>query len=187
MKRAYYASNIQEFCKQDPSQILGAMTREHGFDLTPYQRDAWLEQTSILKDVLYKYTGRIYFEFSIPRMGRRIDAVVIIQSVIFVIEFKVGAEDYELASLDQVMDYALDLHYFHEGSHQAILAPILVATKAPARDIQIEVERQDSILSPLCCNRENVGKAIADVLSVNAGNPVNYAEWEQSLTAPHKI
>jgi hypothetical protein len=104
MRRAYYNSSVAEFCKQNPDQILGQMTQEHSFDLTAFQRDAWIEQTEILKHVLHEYDGNIYLEYSIPRMGRRIDSVVIIESVIFVIEFKIGAKAYESADLDQVMD-----------------------------------------------------------------------------------
>ena len=116
MKRAYYSSTISDFCKQAPDQILGEIARAHSFDLTGFQRDAWIEQTVLLKEVLLNHKGKIYFEFSIPRMGRRIDAVVIIGPAVFVIEFKVGASAYETADLDQVMDYALDLRNFHEGS-----------------------------------------------------------------------
>jgi hypothetical protein len=132
MKRAYYSSNICEFCKQAPGQILGQMAQEHSFDLTAFQRDAWIEQTALLRDILLGHKGKVYFEFSIPRMGRRIDAIVIIGPAVFVIEFKVGASTYGAADLDQVMDYALDLRNFHEGSHHATLVPILTATKAPA-------------------------------------------------------
>jgi hypothetical protein len=70
------------------------------------------------------------FEFTIPRMGRRIDAVVIIGSVIFVLEFKVGEDTFYTPDVDQVVDYALDLHNFHEG-HAANIAPVLVCTGAP--------------------------------------------------------
>ena len=55
MKRAYYSSSIPEFCKQNPDQILGLMTQEHSFDLTAFQRDAWVEQTLLLKELLSEY------------------------------------------------------------------------------------------------------------------------------------
>jgi len=135
MKRAYYSSTISAFCNQEPNEILGQMTRAHSFDLTAFQTAAWVEQTILLRECLLEHKGKIYFEFSIPRMGRRIDAVVVTESVIFVIEFKVGASTYESADLEQVMDYALDLHNFHEGSHNLKLVPILVATKAPAIEL----------------------------------------------------
>ena len=85
MRRAYYSSSISLFCDQEPDQILGEMTQEHSFDLTILQRDAWVGQTQILKDVLRNYEGKIYFEFSIPRMGKRVDKNVIIEYVVFVI------------------------------------------------------------------------------------------------------
>ncbi|MGB5300962.1 MAG: hypothetical protein WBN48_19765, partial [Thiogranum sp.] len=85
MKRAYYSSTIYDFCNQAPDQVLGQMAQEHSFDLTAFQRDAWIEQTALLKGILFNQKGKIYFEFSIPRMGRRIDAVVIIGPAVFVI------------------------------------------------------------------------------------------------------
>ena len=184
MKRAYYSSSINEFCEQEAEQILGKMSQEHPFDLTLTQRDAWIEQSRLLKEVLSGYEGSIYFEFSIPRMGRRIDAVVIIESVIFVIEFKVGAKAYESADLDQVMDYALDMHNFHEGSHHAILAPILVATKAPDRELQILKIPKDCILPSICCNAKNLADAIHIVLGQQNEQAINIKEWEESGYKP---
>ena len=184
MKRAYYSSIIYDFCKQAPDQVLGEIAREHSFDLTAFQRDAWIEQTSSLRDILLDYKGKIYFEFSIPRMGRRIDAVVIIGSAVFVIEFKVGADAYEAADLDQVMDYALDLHNFHEGSHHATLVPILVATKAPAIDNQLNSLPVDGLFSPLCCNRSNLEGTINRVLNLQLEQSIDCRAWEDSGYKP---
>lgn len=184
MRRAYYSSSIKNFCSQAPAQILGQMTKEHSFDLTMFQRDAWIEQTQILKNVLCSYAGNIYFEFSIPRMGRRIDAVVIIESVIFVIEFKVGEQEYRSADLDQVMDYALDMRNFHEGSHHVTLVPILVSTKAPTLDFQIEKIPEDRLFSPICCNEKSLGKTIKSVLNFQTENMIDSFEWEGSGYKP---
>lgn len=157
MKRAYYSSTISGFCSQAPDEVLGQMTREHSFDLTAFQRNAWIEQATLLRECLLEHEGKIYFEFSIPRMGRRIDVVVITGSVVFVIEFKVGASTYDSADLDQVMDYALDLHNFHEGSHNVKIIPILVATKAPTVESKLE---DDDLHSPICCNNGNLENTI---------------------------
>jgi len=184
MKRAYYSSTIYDFCKQAPDQVLGEIAREHSFDLTAFQRDAWIEQTALLRDILLDHKGKIYFEFSIPRMGRRIDAVVIIGSAIFVIEFKVGASAYEAADLDQVMDYALDLHNFHEGSHHATLVPILVATKAPAIDNQLDALPVDGIFSPVCCNNGNLEDTINRVLNLQLEQSIDCSAWENSGYKP---
>lgn len=160
------------------------MIQEHSFDLTLLQRDAWIEQTLILKDVLSDFKGYIYFEFSIPRMGRRVDAVVIINSAIFVIEFKVGANSYERADLDQVMDYALDMQNFHEGSHKAILVPILVATKAPITDFEINSSSDNGLLKPICCNSDTLSKVIKQVLNLKSESKIDNNEWEASGYKP---
>ncbi len=184
MKRAYYSSTIHEFCKQLPDQILGQMTQQHSFDLNALQRDAWIEQTIILKDTLFNHKGKIYFEFSIPRMGRRIDSVVIIGSFIFIIEFKVGAKKYESADLDQVMDYALDLRNFHEGSHHATLIPILVATKAPSVDNKFNDLPEDDLFKPICCNSENLEDTLINALNLKLNQSINCNEWEGSGYKP---
>src|SRR5713101_9271245 len=109
------------------------MVRRNDFDLTGTQRDAWLEQAEILKRALAGHQGALYLEFTIPRMGRRIDALVIIGPVVFVLEFKVGEREFSSSDIDQVVDYALDLKNFHEGSHGVHIAPVLICTEAPAR------------------------------------------------------
>lgn len=184
MRRAYYSSLISSFCSQEPDKILGEMTQEHAFDLSMLQRDAWIEQTHILKNVLCEYEGNIYFEFSIPRMGRRVDAVVIIGSVLFVIEFKVGGKAYSSTDRDQVMDYALDMKNFHEGSHHVTLVPILVATKAPSIDFKINSPFENRLLSPLCCNEVNLGEAIKYVLDHYISVVIDSNEWEESGYKP---
>lgn len=184
MKRAYFSSSIDEFCKLKPDQILGQMAREHSFDLTAFQRDAWVEQTILLRGALLDYEGKIYFEFSIPRMGRRIDAVVIIGSVVFVIEFKVGANTYEAADLDQVIDYSLDLHNFHEGSHNAVILPILVATKAPTIEGQLKALTSHGVFSPICCNSSNLVDIIIRALNLQLGQLIDCNAWEGSGYKP---
>jgi hypothetical protein len=122
-QRSYYSGTITEFCAADLNEIFARMARRNDFDLTGTQRDAWLEQAEILKRVLVGRQGALYLEFTIPRMGRRIDALVIIGPVIFVLEFKIGEQTFSPQDVDQVVDYALDLHNFHEGSHDAYIAP----------------------------------------------------------------
>jgi len=91
-QRSYYSGTLTEFCAADPNEIFARMARRNDFDLTGTQRDAWLEEAEVLRRVLARHTGAIYLEFTIPRMGRRIDALVIIGPVIFVLEFKVGEQ-----------------------------------------------------------------------------------------------
>src|SRR5205085_6115197 len=103
-----------------------------GASIESTQTDAWLEEIGILKTALGAYgdSGTLYFEYSIPRLGKRIDALALVGPVIFVLEFKVGEEKFTGFALDQVCDYALDLKNFHETSHAPPIAPILVPTRA---------------------------------------------------------
>ena len=75
------------------------------------------------------------FEFAIPRMGKRADAIVILSGIVFVLEFKVSAETFTGAAIEQVTDYALDLKNFHSASHSRIIIPVVIATDAPPKPI----------------------------------------------------
>lgn len=116
MKRDYYSDSISKFRNTSAEEILGRLARNNDFSLEQTQRDAWLEEIAILQRVL-SHEGTIYFEYSIPRMGKRIDVVLLIETTIFVLEFKVGEKEFFSHALDQVCDYALDLKNFHESSH----------------------------------------------------------------------
>ena len=130
MKRSFYSDTITNFCSAPLETILGILASNNEFSLELTQRAAWREEIDILKSILVNYNGSIFFEYSIPRMGKRIDVVLIIQNVIFVLEFKVGEKEFLLNASDQVLDYALDLKNFHETSHQHLIAPVLIATDA---------------------------------------------------------
>src|SRR4051794_413808 len=113
--KAYYNAKVDHFLKDDTERILGVLTAEHHHALEEQQRWAWLQQLPILKASLTSQPdGRIFLEFYIPRMGKRADAVLIAQNIVFVIEFKTGAGGHASFAFDQVEDYALDLKNFHE-------------------------------------------------------------------------
>jgi len=118
--RAWYDASIAEFLQAAPDSVVGRLATNSDFAVLPTQRDAWLTQISLLKEHLVGLTGSLFLEFNIPRMGRRIDAILLIGPVIFVIEFKVGEMAFERTAVDQVWDYGLDLKNFHEASHNAV-------------------------------------------------------------------
>jgi len=79
MKRAYYSNNIHDFLLEHNSSILGELTASHSNrTLEELQVNAWRKQITILKNQLPEFEGQIYFEFAIPRMGKRVDNIVII-------------------------------------------------------------------------------------------------------------
>ncbi|HQO91093.1 MAG TPA: DUF2075 domain-containing protein, partial [bacterium] len=165
MLNYYFKSKIDEFIAKSTEEIIGAITMKTQFDATTEQIWAWEQQITILKKALYGKSGTIFFEFSIPRMGRRVDAIAIIQNVVFVIEFKVGESKFNNYSLEQVWDYALDLKNFHKPSHNLVLAPILVATEAQEPLIRIATtNHNDKILIPIYANKNSLSQVIENVL-----------------------
>lgn len=184
-RRSYYSGTLAAFCAADRDAIFAQMARQNDFDLTGAQRHAWLEQAAILQTVLGGYTGSIYLEFTIPRMGRRIDAVVIIGSVIFVLEFKVGEDTFSTPDLDQVVDYALDLHNFHEGSHDAYIAPVLVCTGAHRSHLRVSDTRPaDRVFAVAKTNTEHLAGTIEEILRLVDSPRIEIPHWEASRYKP---
>jgi hypothetical protein len=185
MKRACYDDSITNFLITSPEEIIGKIALKNEFSLEQTQKDAWLAEIIILKAVLTTYTGSIYFEYSIPRMGQRIDVIILIGAVIFILEFKIGEKEYSSNAIDQVMDYALDLKNFHESSHEQFIAPILIATKAKnIYSVVATTPQNDKLLLPIKSNIELLDKVIEDVLIFSEGNEINRTQWEQGRYCP---
>src|SRR5713101_2991699 len=104
MKRDYYSDSIARFRNTSSNEILGQLVRSSGFSIEQTQRDPWLEEIRILKKVLSNVEGSIYFEYAIPRMGKRIDTVLLIGPALFVLEFKIGEEEFTSYALNQAYD-----------------------------------------------------------------------------------
>lgn len=159
MTRAYYSNQITAFLNESQESILGKLAANHRHQVLEHaQNSAWQRQITILKAQLAGLEGQIYFEFAIPRMGKRVDNIVILGRI-FVLEFKIGATSHDKQAIEQVVDYALDLHHFHEGSHDIDLIPVLIAEKATA-DVIDRDKCQDArdFRSAICVNAENLGQ-----------------------------
>jgi DUF2075 family protein len=166
MLNYYYSDTIPDFLLKSPETIIGEISVNGRLGHINTELYAWEFQIELLKEVLQKQKGHLFFEFSIPRMGKRVDCLLIIENVVFVIEFKVGEKEYNNQNVEQVWDYALDLKNFHKPSHDLLLVPILVATKAKARAIEIITSsHDDNLVNPIKTNASHLGKAINDVLS----------------------
>jgi hypothetical protein len=185
MKREYYSDSITSFLSTNPAEIRDKIVMNNDFALEHSQRDAWLEEIDILQTILKPYQGAIYFEYSIPRMGKRIDVVLLIGAVIFVLEFKVGEKDFTSYAKDQVWDYALDLKNFHESSHDQIIAPILIATNAINCSPFVAITPlQNKVFLPIMCNVESLDEVIQNVLSFAEGADINRSQWEDGRYCP---
>ena len=180
MLRAYYGKSIADFIQEDDLNILGTLAKNHGYQtLEKSQQNAWERQITILKSQLAELTGYIYFEFSIPRMGKRVDNIVILGDKIFLLEFKIGSEQYDKYAIDQVIDYALDLRNFHEGSHYANLIPILIAEKAPIFENNFQTVQ--NLDHAILLNAHNLHEFFKPY---DSNSLMDVAAWEQSSYKP---
>ena len=184
MQRAYYSARIREFVDEKPETLLGKLMVSDEFSTTDLQKNAWRKEIDILQDQLRSVeNGDIAFEYTIPRMGHRIDVVCIIRGLIFLLEFKVGDSEYRKSTADQVMDYALDLKYFHELSADRYIIPISIPTEAPSVCNEVSF-MEDKISNVLKCTKDNIGLTINSVLSSVQDQDLSIADWINSRYAP---
>lgn len=181
---AYLASSIQEFVAANPQQILGTLTAAASHDLEVDQRDAWEQEIAILQSALPHLSGYIYLEFDVPRLGSRIDAVLIIGAVVFPIEFKCGEQNFHAADYNQAWDYALDLKNFHAASHSAPILPLLVATRSKVNEERWKPPHADAVRPPLKCGATHIRDAIDMGLRENLGTEIDGRAWGAASYQP---
>lgn len=181
MKRCAYSGSITAFLDASRDDTLGKLVAGSSYSVEDTQWKAWQRQIDLLKDVLSPYRGRgaVYFEWSIPRLGKRIDVVVVVDSAIFVIEFKVGERSFNRYDIDQVMDYALDLKNFHESSHDVYIVPVLVATEAhlPSGVVALSAGN-DLLLQPVLSDAQLLPEVLKAGLLFADGSTLDIGEWE---------
>lgn len=186
MAKAYYDSSITGFLKASTEAIQGAILINDEFRATTEQRNAWEDEILILKEqlALLGEEGSIIFEYTVPRIGSRIDVTCIIRGIIFVLEFKVNASSYLLDDEEQAVDYALDLKYFHEESEHRYIVPVLVATDAPEVSTTINIFK-DKIVDTIRANATNIAEKIAMVLNaINEDSYLSRNAWINSRYRP---
>ena len=184
MKRAYYSNSIKEFLKQDETTIFGEIVSNDQFSAQDLQKNTWKREIEILKrELSYFESGHILFEYTIPRIGNRIDNVFIYKGIIFLLEFKVGEKTYPNYAIEQVTDYALDLNSFHKESHNKLLVPILVSTEAAEESQEIK-EIRKNILETYCCNELNIHNYIQEIVENYNKDEFNPIEWVNSIYMP---
>ena len=183
--RSYYYANCEDFLNASEAEIRDEIVQNSmQFDLTAQQNIAWNEEIRILKQVMRELgDGQIAFEYTIPRMGRRVDVVIIRKGQIFLLEFKVFEDEYPKHAVDQAVDYAVDLHNFHEESHETDLFPILVCTAAPA--VANNVELRNHIATPMRCNEQNLASEIKRISEAfDTTKAVDANAWVNSSYKP---
>ena len=180
---SYYSENSENFCQENPNTILGKLLQNDPYSTLQTQKNAWKEQINILQKELSGISiDRILFEYTIPRMGRRVDNIVFYKGVIYVLEFKVGENKYKNADLKQAEGYALDLKYFQEASRNCKLVPILICTDAPDYKNRIEIE--GDVCKPLRTNALNLQQVISQAANEFSEPEIDSILWENSPYNP---
>lgn len=191
INRFFYKASIADFTGCPLDDIFGRIARNDEGDSVAEQKFAWAEEIEIMQRMLHPWkdeNGEIIFEYAIPRLGKRIDVVVLLRSIVFAIEFKAGEDAYLQSAVEQVMDYALDLKNFHLASHHRTIVPILVATEAKnsSHELRFSVY-DDHIYNPLLTNADNLGRLIGEVLEREQAKPSSmdeFVDWAISRYAP---
>ncbi len=182
--RCYYSAPIEEFLNTPKTSILGTIhSNDKMAETTIQQANAWEQEIDILKEQLKNFTeGRVLFEYTIPRMGKRVDTILLHKNIVFIIEFKCGDREYRRSTYDQVYDYALDLQNFQKESHNKLLVPIMVSTAAPA--IKNTVREYKRVIEPLYCNDNNIADTVNLVVNQYTEQSFDYIDWENSEYLP---
>lgn len=181
--QTYYSAPIVNFLCQPTAEILGIIhSNDISAETTIQQSNTWEIEVEILKDQLRGLDGRVIFEYTIPRMGKRVDVVVLHKNIVFLLEFKCGDTEYRASTYDQVYDYALDLRNFQKESHDKLLVPILVSTQAP--EVANVIRERDRMIEPLSCNAKNIGQVIRMVSDRYTEPDFDYVAWENSEYLP---
>ena len=168
-QRYYYSDTISNFLNRSNEEIIGKLTLASQHDINDDTSNSWLEEVEIIKNVLTPYNerGSLYFEYNIPRMGRRADVIVVIDEIVFILEFKTAGSRFTHDAITQVWDYALDLKNFQEGSLERIIVPVLVATLERNNNCDFSLNPfKDNVYEPL---RTNANR-LCDAFSISLEN-----------------
>jgi broad-specificity NMP kinase len=191
INRYFYKSSISEFISSSTDFIFGQISRADEMDTMSTQKFAWVVEIETMKRALQPWkqeAAEIIFEYSIPRLGKRIDVVVLLRERVFVIEFKVGETEFLHQDVDQVMDYALDLKNFHQGSIDRLIVPVLVATESSKYSTVCQPSHyDDGVYEPLMTDSVHLGDVInmvlLDYMQQKAFN-IAIENWARSRYSP---
>ena len=181
---AYYSGSVAEFLGTGRENIIGQLVHQHSHELELEQSGAWEEQIDILSQSLAGIPGHLYLEFEVPRLGTRVDAVLVTGPAVFAIEFKVRERLFRTADYNQAWDYALDLKNFHAASHQSAILPILCATEASGGDTEWQEASADKVFAPFKCAAASLRLAIESGLSKCSGPTIDAEAWGQAPYHP---
>lgn len=189
-KRYYYSDTIEDFLSRNFEEIIGALALSSPHDINDETTQSWVTEIETLKDALNSFSGRgsIYFEYNIPRMGKRADVIVVIDGIIFVLEYKTSEQHFTREAIIQVWDYALDLKNFQDGSADRIIIPILVAPKEKDTHCRLTLKHfEDNVYEPLQVNSKKLSESfdlVIKSISYEVKPTLDDYQWAKSGYSP---
>lgn len=188
--KSYYASSVSDFLKSSTDDVLGRLAIrvgiEHSGDESNQIR-AWRTQIDLLKATLSDIDSTgwgILLEMPLLRLGRRIDAIILIQNKIACIEFKIGSSRFSSADVDQTVDYALCLRDFHAASQGFQIIPILCADQAMETTEPQVIKFTDDVAECLRVNRTSLASALRSVASLSINKRLSWADYDAASYNP---
>ncbi len=186
--RCLYESDIDSFITKETDSTFGLLCERYLGDALTTTREAWIKEIDLLRHVLTPWSGscgHLIFEYDIPRLGKRIDVVLLLKGIVFCLEFKVGESIIHEADVDQVLDYALDLKNFHKYSQDRLIVPILIATKFNSRSSEIRKSvYDDRVVNPLVTGEYGIAEIIEEILMEFPNEQPIGKDWIISPYAP---
>ena len=171
----YYSETISKFVSSNADTVLGQIFKSDDHrNIDRNQRDAWLSEIEILQQELVSLEGRIIFEYSIPRLGKRVDCIVLSGNCIFVLEFKTFSGNASTSAINQAWDYALGLKFFHETSQHSIIVPMLVTKRSSCYKSSFDAE--ELVYSPIVITPAEILATIKSILATHSSDTVDY-DW----------
>lgn len=184
-QRAYFSGSVDEFLSTDEDSVLGALTAASDFAIDIAQRNAWRDEIRLLRETLPTLpSGELFLEFVVPRLGKRIDAVLLLHGVVVVIEFKTGATAFVRADVEQAWDYALDLKNFHETSHHRTIYPVLVITGASGQLVHGARRSVDGVVDPSLVCADRLAELLREIVGLQAEECGPSDPWESGRYRP---
>lgn len=197
---AFFRATVADFLATSSAQGLDQLTAglaAQGFDLTPDQRVAWVEElprlqtalTSLSKVLSTVMDWALLLEYPIPGRQKRIDAVLLTPHGIIVVEFKSG-DDASSAARWQTREYCWNLRDFHRESRGVPLAPVLCIAEF-IQSIEAEAiefsDRHQLVLDLQTCNPAGLAPALARAFECLRAHPdwqFNLERWDGSPVQP---
>jgi hypothetical protein len=188
--KSYFGGTVTEFLKTPTAILVGQLSTrvssEHRGD-EAQQIKAWQIEVELLKVALASDACRdwgILLELPLLRLGRRIDAIILIGEGIACIEFKIGASRFSSADIDQAVDYALCLRDFHSGSRSHRIVPILCADQAPDALCDLSLSVIEDVGSCMRVNASNLAVALSQLSTMAGSAQIGWREYDASSYSP---